>query len=154
MTALSGVRHCHSKLGMPSTPTSVSRPGALQRNFGKLSDRTSGNRTIVYSSFPVSAVARMTHANSTRTHRRARPPAPLKTSCMALPSSVDGATTISAPQTSSKDLSVPADLFAVSDLLTVPGGKGRAIELKAGQYFKITNTYGEQVSQHFTEGQC
>lgn len=68
------------------------------------------------------------------------------TSCMALPSNVNGATTISAPPKPSKDLSVPADLVPVSDLLTVPGGKGRAIELRAGQFFKVTNTYGEQVS--------
>lgn len=29
----------------------------------------------------------------------------------------------------------------------MPGGKGRAVELKKGQYFKITNTYGEQVGE-------
>ena len=80
------------------------------------------------------------------TYKRVRRAAPyIHTSCMVLPSSVDGATTMTAPSKPSKDLSVPANLVPVSDLLTVPGGKGRAVELKAGQYFKITNTYGEQV---------
>ena len=63
---------------------------------------------------------------------------------MSLPSSVDGAAT--APAKSSKDLSVPSNLIPASDVLTVPGGKGRAIELKAGQYFQVINTFGEQVS--------
>ena len=62
-----------------------------------------------------------------------------------MPSKVDGAATLTAPSTPSKDLSVPSSLVPVSDLVTVPGGKGRAVELKAGQYFKITNTHGEQV---------
>ncbi|DBA66229.1 TPA: hypothetical protein ACH3X2_002602 [Trebouxia sp. C0005] len=65
--------------------------------------------------------------------------------CMALPSQVDGAATVTAPTRPSKDISVPTNLAPVSDLMTVPGGKGRAVELKAGQYFKITNTHGEQV---------
>ena len=64
--------------------------------------------------------------------------------CMALPSQVDGAATVTAPPRPSKDISVPANLAPVSDLIKVPGGKGRAVELKAGQYFKITNTHGEQ----------
>ena len=63
----------------------------------------------------------------------------------ALPSQVDGAATLTAPSKPSKDLSVPSNLVPASDLTTVPGGKGRAVELKAGQYFKITNTHGEQV---------
>ena len=46
------------------------------------------------------------------------------------------------------DVSVPSNLAPVSELLTVPGGEGRAVELKAGQYFKVTNTHGEQVSRH------
>ena len=68
---------------------------------------------------------------------------------MALPSLVEDAATITAPAKASKDISVPTNLVPVSDLLTVPGGKGRAIELRAGQYFKVTNTYGEQVSLQF-----
>lgn len=66
---------------------------------------------------------------------------------MALPSTVEGAVTVSAPSKPVKDISVPANLAAVSELVTVPGGKGRAVELKNGQYFKIVNTHGEQV-QH------
>ena len=84
--------------------------------------------------------------------RRALPHS--KISCMALPSTIDGATTITAPKPSSKDLSVPTNLAPVSDLFTVPGGKGRAIELKAGQYFKVTNTYGEQVLQSPSVSDC
>ncbi len=64
---------------------------------------------------------------------------------MALPSTVDGAATITAPAKPSKDISVPTNLAPVSELMTVPGGKGRAVELKAGQYFKVINTHGEQV---------
>lgn len=96
------------------------------------------------------AAASLCHAEDTRMHAhsvRRQGALRTNTSCMALPSSVDGASTLTAPPKPSKDVSVPAELVAVSDLLTVPGGKGRAIELKAGQYFKVTNTYGEQVSK-------
>lgn len=71
---------------------------------------------------------------------------------MALPSTVEGAVTVSAPSKPVKDISVPANLAAVSELVTVPGGKGRAVELKNGQYFKIVNTHGEQVVDFFGFG--
>ena len=101
--------------------------------------------------FVACAVSFLMHASGShesRVQRVSRKPGTpqSRTSCMALPSSVDGATTMTAPAKASKDLSVPTNLVPVTDALTVPGGKGRAIELKAGQYFKVTNTYGEQVS--------
>lgn len=43
-------------------------------------------------------------------------------------------------------------LQAVSELMTVKGGKGKAVKLKQGQYFKIINTYGEQVVDFFGFG--
>lgn len=51
-----------------------------------------------------------------------------------------------------KDLSLPSNLKPVSELMTVTGGKGRAVELKKGQYFKVTNTHGEQVVDFFGFG--
>ena len=74
-----------------------------------------------------------------------------RATCMALPSTVDGAVTVSAPSKPVKDISVPANLAAVSELVAVPGGKGRAVELKSGQYFKIVNTHGEQVQHQWHE---
>ena len=53
-----------------------------------------------------------------------------------------------------KDLTIPDNLKAVSEPMTVPGGKGRAVELKKGQYFKVTNTYGEQVGVLFARSVC
>ena len=87
------------------------------------------------------SVARSTSNRSSRWQAKAGKRAALK----ALPSKVDGAAVLTAPSTPSKDLSVPSSLVPMSDLVHVPGGKGRAVELKAGQYFKITNTHGEQV---------
>lgn len=53
------------------------------------------------------------------------------------------AAAVAAPE---KGLSLPSNLKPVGEPTPVPGGKGRAVELKKGQYFKVTNTYGEQVS--------
>lgn len=153
-------------IGVPVLPTEIrstesaqaedfdtdSAPRYKSAYFSSASNRPF--RSARFYLWSVSAVVHPTHAKSTYPHKRARRAVPrTQTSCRALPSSVDGATTITAPKTSSKDLSVPANLVPVSDLLTVPGGKGRAIELTAGQYFKITNTYGEQVKQHSTKQQ-
>ena len=60
----------------------------------------------------------------------------------ALPSAANAAA-VSAP---TRDIAVPQNLAPASELMTVPGGEGRAVELKAGQYFKVINTHGEQVS--------
>ena len=44
---------------------------------------------------------------------------------------------------------VPSNLQPAGEVERVPGGKGRAVKLQAGQYLKVTNTHGEQVrSQH------
>lgn len=40
-------------------------------------------------------------------------------------------------------------LTAVGDVVTVKGGKGKAVIVKAGQYLKVVNTYGEQVVDFF-----
>ena len=58
-------------------------------------------------------------------------------------SSAANAAAVSAP---TKDIAIPQNLAPISELMTVPGGEGRAVELKAGQYFKVINTHGEQVS--------
>ena len=40
---------------------------------------------------------------------------------------------------------VPSNLQPAGEPERVPGGKGRAVKLQAGQYLKVTNTHGEQV---------
>lgn len=64
-------------------------------------------------------------------------------------SSAANAAAVSAP---TKDIAIPQNLAPVSELMTVPGGEGRAVELKAGQYFKVINTHGEQVVDFFGFG--
>ena len=54
--------------------------------------------------------------------------------------------TASALPSAANAAAVPQNLAPASELMTVPGGEGRAVELKAGQYFKVINTHGEQVS--------
>ena len=45
---------------------------------------------------------------------------------------------------------VPSNLQPAGEPERVPGGKGRAVKLQAGQYLKVTNTHGEQVRARHT----